>query len=35
MLIFEIFSIGESSLGYATIYNDFELEDSCITREVI
>ncbi|KAL8136162.1 hypothetical protein AgCh_010675 [Apium graveolens] len=24
---------GESSIGYATIYNDMELEDSCITRE--
>lgn len=25
---------GESSSGYATIYNDYELEDSCFTREV-
>lgn len=25
---------GEASLGYATIYNDMELEDSCITREL-
>lgn len=25
---------GESSSGYATIYKDMELKDSCITREV-
>ncbi|WOH04391.1 hypothetical protein DCAR_0623800 [Daucus carota subsp. sativus] len=25
---------GEASTGYATIYNDMEQEDSCITREV-
>ncbi|KAK1383081.1 hypothetical protein POM88_020816 [Heracleum sosnowskyi] len=25
---------GEASIGYATIYNDIEVEDSCITREV-
>ncbi|KAK1379649.1 hypothetical protein POM88_026393 [Heracleum sosnowskyi] len=24
----------EASIGYATIYNDMEVEDSCITREV-
>ena len=33
-LLMLIYFSGESSIGYATIYNDMELEDSCITREV-